>query len=177
MASVDGRSETPRSAPRTIGEVKNAESDLWHCDLFIVHNIVIEGEGRAVKSRYLGDFSINHFASISAALCTVVRQPRWTFVTPDDIVHGRRSAILSRKDKIKRMTLERRKKENLRNAAHIEEMELEVLQVSLVRLGARRGEDLVLGSPDDQRRRLMLAQVRLPLWIERRVASVVVEQL
>jgi hypothetical protein len=38
-------------------------------------------------------------------------------VTPDDMYHGRQSAILSRRAKIKRLTLERRKKENLRNAA------------------------------------------------------------
>ncbi len=38
-------------------------------------------------------------------------------VTPDDMYHGRQSAILSRREKIKRLTLERRKKENLRNAA------------------------------------------------------------
>ncbi len=61
--------------------------------------------------------------------------------------------------------------------ARVKEMELKVLQVSLVGLSARRGKDLVLGSPDDQRRRLMLAQVRLPLSIERRVASLVVEPL
>ncbi len=38
-------------------------------------------------------------------------------VTPDDMYHGRQHAILSRREKIKRLTLERRKKENLRNAA------------------------------------------------------------
>ena len=38
-------------------------------------------------------------------------------VTPDDMYHGRQRAILSRREKIKRLTLERRKKENLRNAA------------------------------------------------------------
>ena len=38
-------------------------------------------------------------------------------VTPDDMYHGRQRAILSRRAKIKRLTLERRKKENLRNAA------------------------------------------------------------
>jgi len=38
-------------------------------------------------------------------------------VTPDDMVHGRQREILSRRLKIKRLTLERRKKENLRNAA------------------------------------------------------------
>ena len=38
-------------------------------------------------------------------------------VTPDDRYHGRQRTILSRREKIKRLTLERRKKENLRNAA------------------------------------------------------------
>ena len=38
-------------------------------------------------------------------------------VTPGNMVHGRQCAILSRREKIKRLTLERRKKENLRNAA------------------------------------------------------------
>ena len=38
-------------------------------------------------------------------------------VTPDDMVHGSQRAILSRREKIKRLTFERRKKENLRNAA------------------------------------------------------------
>jgi putative transposase len=38
-------------------------------------------------------------------------------VTPDDMYHGRQRAILSRREKIKRSTLERRKKENLTNAA------------------------------------------------------------
>ena len=38
-------------------------------------------------------------------------------VTPDDMYHGRQRAILSRREKIKRLTLARRKKENLRNAA------------------------------------------------------------
>ena len=38
-------------------------------------------------------------------------------VTPDDRDHGRQRAILARREEIKRLTLERRKKENLRNAA------------------------------------------------------------
>jgi len=38
-------------------------------------------------------------------------------VTSDDMYHGRQREILSRRDRIKRLTLERRKKENLRNAA------------------------------------------------------------
>jgi transposase InsO family protein len=38
-------------------------------------------------------------------------------VTPDDMYHGRQREITSRRAKIKRLTFERRKKENLRNAA------------------------------------------------------------
>ena len=38
-------------------------------------------------------------------------------VTPDDMYHGRQRTIPSRREKIKRLTLEGRKKENLRNAA------------------------------------------------------------
>jgi putative transposase len=38
-------------------------------------------------------------------------------VTPDDMYHGRQRAILSRREKIKRLTLKRRKKKNLSNAA------------------------------------------------------------
>jgi putative transposase len=38
-------------------------------------------------------------------------------VTPDDMYHGRHHAIVSRRKETKRLTLERRKKENLRNAA------------------------------------------------------------
>ena len=38
-------------------------------------------------------------------------------VTPDDMYHGRQREILTRRDRIKRLTLERRKKENQRNAA------------------------------------------------------------
>ncbi len=37
--------------------------------------------------------------------------------TPDELVHGRQCAILSRREKIKRLTLERRKKENLHAVA------------------------------------------------------------
>ena len=38
-------------------------------------------------------------------------------VTPDDMYHGRQRDILTRREKIKRLTLKRRKKENLHNAA------------------------------------------------------------
>jgi len=36
---------------------------------------------------------------------------------PDELYHGRRRDILSRRERIQRLTLERRKNENLRNAA------------------------------------------------------------
>ena len=38
-------------------------------------------------------------------------------VRHDDMYHGRQREILTHRDKIKRLTLQRRKKENLRNAA------------------------------------------------------------
>ena len=38
-------------------------------------------------------------------------------VTPDDMYHGHQREILTHREKIKRLTLQRRKKENLRNAA------------------------------------------------------------
>ncbi len=38
-------------------------------------------------------------------------------VTPDDMYHGRQREIFTRREKIKRLTLPRRKKENLSNAA------------------------------------------------------------
>jgi hypothetical protein len=38
-------------------------------------------------------------------------------LTPDDMVHGRQRAILSRQVKIKHLTLERREEEKLHNAA------------------------------------------------------------
>ena len=38
-------------------------------------------------------------------------------VTPDDMYHGHQRVILSPREKIKRLTLKRRRKESLRNAA------------------------------------------------------------
>ncbi len=38
-------------------------------------------------------------------------------VTPDDMHHDRQREIFTHREKIKRLTLQRRKKENLRNAA------------------------------------------------------------
>src|SRR6478672_11234960 len=56
-------------------------------------------------------------------------------------------------------------------------MELQRLQVPLVRLSSGCRENLVVLSPDDQHRRLVLAEVRLPTRIERRVTSVTEKQI
>ena len=61
--------------------------------------------------------------------------------------------------------------------AGVEQVELQRLQVALVRLGPGGGEDLVVLAPDDQHRRLVLAEVLLPLRVERRVAAVAQEQV
>ena len=53
---------------------------------------------------------VNHYN------CDWVHEPLG-HATPDDMYHGRQRAIRSRRGRIKRLTLERRKKENLRNAA------------------------------------------------------------
>ena len=59
-----------------------------------------------------------------------------------------------------------------REVAGIEQVELQRLQVSLVRLSPCGRKDLVVLAPDDQHRRLVLAEILLPLRIQRRVAAV-----
>src|SRR5574341_2064207 len=44
-------------------------------------------------------------------------------------------------------------------------------------MGARGWKNLIFRAPNDQRWRLILAKVSLPLWIERRIAAVVVKHL
>lgn len=58
-----------------------------------------------------------------------------------------------------------------------EQVVFERLQVSLVWLGSSSGEDLVVLSPNDQQRRLVLAEVLLPFRVQCRVAAVVEEQV
>jgi transposase InsO family protein len=41
-------------------------------------------------------------------------------VTPGDMYHGHQHTILSRRERFKRLTLERRKKEDLRNTAQLQ---------------------------------------------------------
>ena len=64
-----------------------------------------------------------------------------------------------------------------REVTCIEQMELHVLQVALVRIRPGGRKDFVILAPYDQRRRLMLSKVGLPLGIKRRIATVVIEHL
>src|SRR3954469_6909754 len=56
--------------------------------------------------------------------------------------------------------------------ASVEQMEIEGFQIALVRLGTSGRENLVVLPPRDQHWRLVLAEVFLPAWIQRRVATV-----
>src|SRR5262245_44151585 len=64
-----------------------------------------------------------------------------------------------------------------REMAGVEQVELERLEVSLVRLGPGRRKDLVVGAPHNQHRRLVLPEVLLPLRVERRVTAIAQEQV
>ena len=55
----------------------------------------------------------------------------------------------------------------------IQQMELEILQVPLVRIGALGGKDVVVLSPDDQSRWLVILEVLLPLRAPPRIKVVV----
>src|SRR5579883_2621742 len=56
-------------------------------------------------------------------------------------------------------------------------MEINRLEVALVRLGSRRREDLVMLAPRHEYRRLIPAEVFLPTRVEGRVAPVAQEQV
>src|SRR6516162_11013095 len=64
-----------------------------------------------------------------------------------------------------------------REVAGVEQVELQRLEVPLVRLGPGRREDLVVPAPRDQHRRLVLPEVLLPPRVERRVTAVAQEQV
>src|SRR5262249_6287879 len=61
--------------------------------------------------------------------------------------------------------------------ASVEQVELQRLQVAFVRLCPLSRKDLVVPAPDDQHRGLVLAEIRLPLRIQRRIAAVTQEQV
>src|SRR5262249_12125253 len=64
-----------------------------------------------------------------------------------------------------------------RKVASVEQVELDRLEVALVRLGPGRRKDLVVGAPHNQHPRLVLPKVLLPLRVERRVTAVAQEQV
>src|SRR5882672_11301680 len=59
----------------------------------------------------------------------------------------------------------------------VEQVKLQYFPVALVRLGPGRREDLVVLPPGDQHRRLVLAEILLPLRVPRWVAAVTEEQV
>jgi len=61
--------------------------------------------------------------------------------------------------------------------AGVEQMELQMLQITLVRMCARRWKYLIFRTPDDQRPRLVFTKIGLPTGIERRIAAIVIEYL
>src|SRR5262249_60386898 len=58
-----------------------------------------------------------------------------------------------------------------REVPGVEQVELQSLEVALVRLRPGGREDLVVLAPGDQHRRLVLSEVLLPLRVERRVTA------
>ena len=59
----------------------------------------------------------------------------------------------------------------------IEEMKLQVFQIALVGIGSRCRKDVVVFPPNDQCRRLVLAEISLPGRVVRNIVLIVVEQL
>ena len=58
----------------------------------------------------------------------------------------------------------------------VEQVELQILQVSLVRFSTGNGEDRIVLSPGDKGRRLVIAEICLPFRVERRIAAIAVKQ-
>src|SRR5688500_1667062 len=98
---------------------------------------------------------------------------------------GSPASVVSRRGRARQPLLEERPHQSRDRVAFllegelagVEEVELDVLEVPPIRVGALGGEDLVVLAPDDERRRLMAAEVGLPPWVERRVRTVAVEEL
>src|SRR5262249_29986767 len=59
----------------------------------------------------------------------------------------------------------------------VDQVKLDLGQVALVRVSAVGREDFVVLAPDDERRRLMLAEICLYLRIKRQIGAIVVEQV
>ena len=59
----------------------------------------------------------------------------------------------------------------------VEQMEFEILQIAFIWISAFRRKNRIVLSPDNQSRRLIFAEICLPLRIKRRVRAVTVEKL
>src|SRR5262245_15501886 len=64
-----------------------------------------------------------------------------------------------------------------RKMPRVDQVKLDLGQVALVRVSAVGREDLVVLAPDDERRRLMLAEICLHLRIKLHIGAIVVEQV
>src|SRR5215475_6208689 len=64
-----------------------------------------------------------------------------------------------------------------REMTRVDQMKLEVAKVTLVGVSTVGRKYLVVLAPNDERRRLMLAEICLHLRIERHIGSIVVEQV
>ena len=58
--------------------------------------------------------------------------------------------------------------------ATVDQVHLDVLQVLLVRFRARNAEEGIVLAPDDQRSRLVLLEVRMPLGVSFEVTLVLI---
>jgi len=56
-------------------------------------------------------------------------------------------------------------------------LKLKVFQVALVWFGTCSGDYLIVFAPDNEHRRLVVAEVLLPTWIERGIRAIAVKQL
>ena len=60
-----------------------------------------------------------------------------------------------------------------RKVACVQQVECDVVEIRLLRMGTVRREEVVIIAPENQRRGLMLSEQCLPLWILRYICAVV----
>ena len=58
----------------------------------------------------------------------------------------------------------------------IQQVEFQIFEIALIRVGAIGRENIVILAPNDKRWRLVLAKICLPLGVVRHVALVVIKQ-
>ena len=59
----------------------------------------------------------------------------------------------------------------------VEKVKINLIQIALVRVGAIFGKDVVVFAPYNQCRRLIFSKVSLPFRIQRRIRTIIIEQL